>query len=64
MITSIGCNKRIDTQLLYYKSFYDMISTLNEKAIPQSCIKVLLNGVYICCIKAVSLSHGLMNELF
>ena len=41
-----------------------MISTLNEKAIPQSCIKVLLNGVYICCIKAVSLSHELMNELF
>ena len=47
MITSIGCNKRIDTELLYYKLFYDMISTLNEKTIPQRCIKFLLNGVYI-----------------
>ena len=55
MFTLKGSNKRIDIinkrslRLIlndYEASFYDMISTLNEKTIPQHCINVLLTEVY------------------
>ena len=55
MFISKGCNKRIgriherSLRLIlndYGSSFYDIISTLNEKAIHQRCINVLLNEVY------------------
>ena len=48
MFTSTGCNKRIERIPLndYESSFYDMLSTLNEKTIQQRCINVLLTAVY------------------
>ena len=55
MFTSKGCNKRIDKmherwlRLIlsdYESSFYDMISTLNERTIHKRCINILLTEVY------------------
>ena len=70
MFTSKGCNKKINRtherslRLIlndYELSFYDMISTLNEKTIHQRCINVLLTEVY----KYLSgLSPKFMNEVF
>ena len=55
MFTSKGCNKRLDRKherflrLIfndYESSFYDMVSTLNEKTIHQRCIDDFLSEVY------------------
>ena len=55
MLTSKGCNKKIDR--IHKKSLksihnddesslYDMLSTLNKKTIHQRCINVLLTKIY------------------
>ena len=70
MFTIKSCNKRIDRirkgwlRLIiddYESLFYDMLFTLNEKTILQSCINVLLTEV---CKYLNSLSPELMNEVF
>ena len=70
MFTIKSCNKRIDRirkgwlRLIiddYESLFYDMLFTLNEKTILQSCINALLTEVYKYLN---SLSPELMNEVF